>query len=80
MKVETRLALVLTTEKILAIIKVLKKDIKKGLNETQKSQNFGFKSYKKGTVPHSSAQETPNSIHKFIGFLSNKTIKALTID
>ena len=47
MKVETRLALVLTTEKILAIIKVLKKDIKKGLNETQKSQNFGFKSNKK---------------------------------
>ena len=36
MKVETRLALVLTTEKILAIIKVLKKDIKKGLNEHKK--------------------------------------------
>jgi len=35
---------------------------------------------KKETVPHGSAQETPNSINQFIGFLSNKTNKALTID
>ena len=35
---------------------------------------------KKEIVPLSPAQETPNSINKFIGFLSNKTNKALTID
>ena len=35
---------------------------------------------KKEIVPLSPAQETPNSINKFIGFSSNKTNNALTID
>jgi predicted AAA+ superfamily ATPase len=35
---------------------------------------------KKEIVPLSPVQETPNSVNKFIGFLSNKTNNALTID
>jgi len=35
---------------------------------------------RKEIVPLSPAQETPNNINKFIGFLSNKTNKAFTID
>ena len=34
----------------------------------------------KEIAPLTPAQETPNSINKFIGFLSNKTNIALTID
>jgi hypothetical protein len=34
----------------------------------------------KEIAPLTTAQETPNSINKFIGFLSNKTNIALTID
>ncbi len=47
----------------------------------KKNQNFGFESNKnQKTALLRPVHETPNSIYKFTGFLSNKTNKALTID